>query len=469
MEVNLAEDVFGTDGVRGKVGTFPITPDFMVKLGWAFGEFIRTENPTSQPKTVVIGKDTRLSGYMLETALQAGLVAAGVNCKLVGVLPTPGIAYLTNLENIDAGLMISASHNPFYDNGVKFFLKNANKVSDEKQIEIKKFLASNIKIKECHELGRLQRDNRLVDSYLDFLISSSNSNNASFKDLNLIIDCANGANSRHAEKVFKNFAGRIKLINSSPDGININENCGATNLKSIIAEVKSANVPSIGISFDGDGDRLLMIAEDGSVVTGDDIIYILTKHFIASGIVDNTKGVVGTVMTNLGLELWLRSKNIPFLRTKVGDKYVQEAIKTNGWLLGGELSGHIICNQELPTGDGMLAAIQVLSYIAEQKLSLKEAVSGFEKTPQFLANVNVINKKSILSNSQLQEFCQMVETKLGTEGRIILRPSGTENLLRVMVEGVDNQKINVLGEDLVNKIIEINNNEQQRNISKSIR
>jgi len=421
---------FGTDGIRGKVGKFPITPDFFLKLGWAVGKVFAGK----KGGTVLIGKDTRISGYMFESALEAGLTSAGENVLLVGPIPTPGIAYLTRTFHAQAGVVISASHNPYDDNGIKFFSSQGKKLPDEIEFAIENQLSENISTVPSNKIGKVTRVDDAAGRYIEFCKASIDTS-ISFSDLNIVLDCANGATYHIAPAVFRELGAHVvSELSVKPNGLNINEHCGATRPQALQNEVieKSAN---IGIAFDGDGDRVIMVDAHGQMVDGDEILFIIAKHAKAKNTL--VGGVVGTLMTNLGMEIALRDLDIPFLRAKVGDRYVLELLEEKGWKLGGESSGHIICLDKTTTGDGIIAALQVVAIMQCTGKSLAELKSGMQKFPQVMINVPIKEKIDFTNNSAIQQAVKNAETALGKNGRVLLRASGTEPLIRVMVEGAD--------------------------------
>ncbi len=437
---------FGTDGIRGCVGQHPITADFVLKLGWAAGSVLASNK--KHPK-VVIGKDTRISGYMFESALEAGLSAAGVNIVLLGPMPTPAIAYVTRSLHADAGIVISASHNPYYDNGIKFFGPDGRKLPDELEHEIELYLEKSIETVKSEELGRATRFNDAPGRYIEFSKRSIDAN-ISFNGLKIVVDCANGAAYHIAPKVFEEMGAEVTEIAVDPDGVNINEHCGATQPKMLQCMVE-ANHAHLGIALDGDGDRVIMVDHLGEVVDGDEILLIIAKHLKEIGKLQG--GVVGTVMTNLGLEQAFRDASIPFARSKVGDRYVLEELLARNWRLGGESSGHIISLDVTTTGDGIITALQVLAVMQETGKSLNELKKGMEKMPQVLLNVKKTKRVDVHQNEAIQKAVKLGEDKLKESGRVLLRPSGTEPLIRVMVEGKDAKLINEVAQSIA-KVVE---------------
>ena len=422
---------FGTDGVRGTVGEYPITADFALKLGWAVGKVLGNEHRGK----VLIGKDTRISGYMFESALEAGLIAAGVDVLQLGPMPTPGIAYLTRTFRADAGIVISASHNPFNDNGIKFFSKDGFKLPDSVELEIEAMLDQPMQTVSSAELGKARRVEDARGRYIEFC-KASIASSFDFSNLKVVLDCAHGATYHIAPEVFSELGAEVVTIGVKPNGLNINEGCGATNT-SKLAETVLAEKANIGIAFDGDGDRVMMVDEKGEQVDGDQLLFIIARDAKKRGLLDGG-GIVGTLMTNLGMEKALEKLEIPFVRAKVGDRYVMEQLSKNNWLYGGESSGHIICLNATTTGDGVVAALQVLSVMARLGLSLHELKSGMTKFPQNMINVRLPSKNSKpLDNDVVKAEVKEVEQQLADKGRVLLRASGTEPLIRVMVEGED--------------------------------
>ena len=422
---------FGTDGVRGTVGEYPITADFALKLGWAVGKVLGNE----QGGKVLIGKDTRISGYMFESALEAGLIAAGVDVLQLGPMPTPGIAYLTRTFRADAGIVISASHNPFNDNGIKFFSKDGFKLPDSVELEIEAMLDQPMQTVSSAELGKARRVEDARGRYIEFC-KASIASSFDFSNLKVVLDCAHGATYHIAPEVFSELGAEVVTIGDKPNGLNINEGCGATNT-SKLAETVLSEKANLGIAFDGDGDRVMMVDEKGEQIDGDQLLFIIARDAKKRGLLDGG-GIVGTLMTNLGMEKALEKLEIPFVRAKVGDRYVMEQLSKHNWLYGGESSGHIICLNATTTGDGVVAALQVLSVMARLGLSLHELKSGMTKFPQNMINVRLPSKSSKpLDNDVVKAEVKEIEQQLADKGRVLLRASGTEPLIRVMVEGED--------------------------------
>ncbi|GGC61942.1 phosphoglucosamine mutase [Marinobacter halophilus] len=426
---------FGTDGIRGHVGESPITPEFMLHLGWAAGQAFKRKG---QHNSVLIGKDTRLSGYMFESALEAGLSAAGVDVKLLGPMPTPAIAYLTRTFRASAGIVISASHNPHHDNGIKFFSPSGTKLDDALEAEIERWLDTPIEVCDPNELGKASRVDDAPGRYVEFC-KSTVPNEFTLDGMHIVLDCAHGATYHVAPKVFQELGAQLTVIGANPDGLNINLNVGSTHLdalKQVVVEKKA----DLGIAFDGDGDRVLMVDQDGSEVDGDELLYILASQRHARGRLHG--GVVGTLMTNLGVELALREIGIEFERASVGDRYVMERLLANNWLVGGEGSGHMVIRDCTSTGDGIVSALQVLLAIRGSGKTMAQLRQGMSKLPQKMVNVRVAQRFDPLSRADIVEAMRRAEADLGGAGRILLRASGTEPLIRVMAEGQNADDIN---------------------------
>ncbi|QNU65222.1 phosphoglucosamine mutase [Vreelandella titanicae] len=425
---------FGTDGVRGRVGEFPMTPDFAMKLGWAAGQVLGAEGV----REVLIGKDTRASGYMLESALEAGFSAAGVNVALVGPLPTPGVAYLTSTFRADAGVVISASHNPFDDNGIKIFGQGGQKLNDIQEQEIERWLQvaidGGMTCVSSEKLGKARRIDDAAGRYTEYC-KANLPGHLSLNGLKIVLDSANGAGYRVGPAVFRELGAELISIHDKPNGLNINENCGATSMQSLCDAVL-AHQADMGIALDGDADRLMMVDHTGAVVDGDELLYLLAKDAKRAGY---TGGVVGTQMSNLGLEQALNGLNIPFKRAKVGDRYVLEQLNAMGWRLGGEGSGHLLSLDHASTGDAIIASLRVLASLLEQQATLYDAKQGMHKLPQTLINVRYTAQAGHdpLDTPAVLQAVALVERQLGQAGRVLLRKSGTEPLIRVMVEAVD--------------------------------
>lgn len=423
----MAKKYFGTDGVRGEVGQFPITPDFVLKLGYAAGQVL-VQHDTDQKPTVLIGKDTRISGYMLEAALVAGFTAAGVNVVQTGPLPTPGVAYLTRALRLSAGVMISASHNAYSDNGIKFFAEGGVKLSDEVELEIEAKIDEEMKTQPSARLGRARRISGADDRYIEFCKSTFPSH-SDLRGLKLVIDTANGAGYGVAPKVFHELGAQVVSIGNEPNGYNINEKCGATHTKTLQAAVLQ-NEADYGIALDGDGDRLMMVDKNGQVYDGDSLIYVIAKARAGEGV--NIGGVVGTVMTNMAVENALKEQGVDFCRAKVGDRYVLEQLNRRGWLVGGEASGHILCMDKHNTGDGIISALQVLAALQTLNQDLAAICADWQPYPQTMINVRIQKGQNWQEASK--GVLAEVEKELEGKGRVVLRASGTEPVVRVMVE-----------------------------------
>lgn len=415
----MSRKYFGTDGVRGKVGVHPITPEFVMKLGFAAGKVLAQEGAQ-----VIIGKDTRISGYMFESALEAGFSYAGVDVALLGPFPTPGIAYLTKTLGMLAGCVVSASHNPYFDNGIKFFGSDGQKLDDDIELQIEALLDQPMIGVESDKLGKARRVNDANGRYIEFCKSSVQ--NLSLKGLHLVLDCAHGATYQVAPAVFKELGAEITVIGNNPNGTNINDHVGSTSPEAMCAKVIECNA-DMGIAFDGDGDRLLMVDAQGNCFDGDDLLYILALH-------RREQAVVGTLMSNFGFEQSLQKHGINLIRAKVGDRYVLEQMKAHNLSLGGENSGHIICMDKHCTGDGIIAALQVLSALNSMQATFKTALQSLLKYPQIMLNVKYSAGKQ-WESAELLAKKEEITHKLANMGRILIRPSGTEPVVRVMVEG----------------------------------
>lgn len=427
----MTKRYFGTDGIRGKVGEHPITPDFILKLGWACGRVFTREFNREGGCLVIIGKDTRVSGYMFESALEAGLVAAGVNVKLLGPMPTPAIALMTRTQNAEAGIVISASHNPFYDNGIKFFGADGSKLSDEIEHAIEAELELELTTVPSREIGKVVRVEDATGRYIEFC-KSTVPEGFSLRGLRIAVDCAHGATYHIAPGVLSELGAEVITMGAEPDGFNINEGVGSTDLTAL-SELVRQHSADIGIAYDGDGDRVLMTDDKGEVLDGDELVYIIAMHRLATGHSD--AGVVGTQMSNLGLELALKDAGLQFERAQVGDRYVKAAMEANGWHLGGESSGHIICSDVTTTGDGIVASLQVLMALQAAGGDLAALRAGITMYPQTMINVTIGGKVDVADYPALGTAVAAMEKRLGAEGRVLLRPSGTEPKMRVMVEG----------------------------------
>ena len=420
---------FGTDGVRGKVGTYPITPDFAFKLGWAAGKVLASQGS----KMVLIGKDTRISGYMLESALEAGLAAAGLSAAFTGPMPTPAIAYLTRTFRAEAGIVISASHNPYYDNGIKFFSAKGTKLPDEIEEAIEAMLEQPMDCVESAELGKASRINDAAGRYIEFC-KGTFPVHLGLEGYKIVVDCANGATYHIAPNVLRELGAEVIEIGTDPNGLNINEKCGATDVTALQAKVVEMKA-DVGLAYDGDGDRIMMVDHLGNKVDGDQILFIIAREALRSGQLKG--GVVGTLMSNMSLEIALKMLGVPFLRANVGDRYVLEKMVENDWTLGGENSGHIIIADKNTTGDGIVASLAVLAAMAQHKLSLNELSSAVKLFPQVLINVRFAGGNNPLESDAVKSVAADVEKRLEGKGRILLRKSGTEPLIRVMVECQD--------------------------------
>ena len=436
---------FGTDGIRGRVGDQPITPEFMLRLGWAAGQAFKQDG---QRNSVLIGKDTRLSGYMFESALESGLSAAGVDVKLLGPMPTPAIAYLTRTFRAAAGIVISASHNPHHDNGIKFFSAAGTKLDDALEARIDEWQDRSIEVCEPAELGKAFRVDDAPGRYVEFC-KSTVPNEFTLDGLHIVLDCAHGATYHVAPKVFRELGARISVIGADPDGLNINLGVGSTHLDALSKAVVEKQA-DLGIAFDGDGDRVLFVDRDGSEVDGDELLYIIASQRHQRGRLKG--GVVGTLMTNLGVELALKEQGIEFERAKVGDRYVMERLLANDWVLGGEGSGHLVIRDCTTTGDGIVSALQVLLAVSRSGKSLAELRSGMTKLPQEMINVRVAERFDPLSRKDIAEAVNQAEAELGDEGRVLLRASGTEPLIRVMAEGKDAERIGRVARQLADVV-----------------
>ena len=420
---------FGTDGVRGLVGQAPITPDFVLKLGWAAGRVLSNKGTNK----VIIGKDTRISGYMLESALEAGLAAAGLQAAFTGPMPTPAVAYLTRTFRAEAGIVISASHNPYYDNGIKFFSSEGTKLPDDIEQAIEEEMEKPLTCVESAMLGKAYRINDAAGRYIEFCKGTFPSE-LSLAGYRIVVDCAHGATYHIAPNVFRELGAEVITLGCEPNGTNINDKVGATDVAALQAKVIETKA-DFGIALDGDGDRVIMVDEEGNKVDGDQIAYIIARDALRRG--ELKGGVVGTLMTNLGMEVALKKLGIPFVRAKVGDRYVMEELIRHGWLIGAENSGHVIMLDKVTTGDGIVAGLQVMASIVGSKMSLKELAGGMTMYPQVLENVRFSGDSNPLESEAVLAAQAAVEARLGNSGRVLLRKSGTEPLIRVMVEGED--------------------------------
>ena len=445
----MARQFFGTDGIRGVVGQDPITPDFFIRLGFAIGSILvkNNHNKIKHP-SVVIGKDTRVSGYMLESALEAGFIAAGVNVYLTGPMPTPAIAYLTKALRSQAGVVISASHNPFPDNGIKIFSEAGEKLSDAFEIEVELALNQPIKTVLPHDLGKAKRVDDAPDQYVEFC-KSTFPENLNLHGLKIVLDCAHGATYHVAPKIFSELGADVITLGNEPDGFNINLDVGSTNPKTI-KEATLKHKADLGIAFDGDGDRVVMIDHLGHIVDGDQLVLVIARALKQKNQLKG--GVVGTLMTNMAIENALNDLGVEFVRTDVGDRYVLETLLEKGWSIGGENSGHILTLEQHSTGDAIIASLQVLKSLRLLNQSLYEATKDSPLYPQVLINVETNKKIDLENNKSIQDAIKIVESKLNDKGRVLLRPSGTEPKIRVMVEGEDLKEVKSAAE-LIAKVV----------------
>ncbi|MCP4469718.1 MAG: phosphoglucosamine mutase [Gammaproteobacteria bacterium] len=440
----MSREYFGTDGIRGRVGQAPMTVDFIMKLGWAAGKVLSQ----SSHGQVVIGKDTRISGYMFESALEAGLAAAGLDVMLLGPMPTPAIAYITQSQRASAGIVISASHNPYHDDGVKFFNGDGFKLPDETEAEIEAVLEQSLVMVEPEQIGKATRMDDAKGRYVEFCKSSIDFH-TSLRGMKLVVDCANGATYHIAPAVFRELGAEVIEVGTSPNGMNINHQVGALHPESMRTHVLE-NGADMGIAFDGDGDRVMMMDAHGEVKNGDQLLFIIARARLAGGQLKG--GVVGTVMSNLGFEHALQEADIPFVRAAVGDRHVMEKLVQNDWQLGGESSGHIICLDKTTTGDGIIASLQVLDALIRNKQTLTEACSEMVVYPQTMINVPISKPLDLNRSPQIQDALQAAEKELAQSGRVLLRPSGTEPLIRVMVEGRDASQVEDLAARLAKTV-----------------
>lgn len=425
----MSRRYFGTDGIRGRVGEFPITPEFILKLGWAAGKVLARHGGDAR-RLILIGKDTRISGYLFESALEAGIISAGVDVGLLGPMPTPAIAYLTRTFNAQAGIVISASHNPHADNGIKFFSSEGRKLPDSIEQEIEAQLDLAMSIENSHALGKARRISDAAGRYIEFC-KSTVPFGFHLRGMRIVVDCANGATYHIAPNVLRELGADVIEMAVHPDGININQACGSTHPQALQQAVVTQSA-DLGIALDGDGDRVLFVDHTGELVDGDELLFVIAMHQSMRG---KCSGVVGTQMSNLGFELALADQGIPFLRAKVGDRYVIEAMQQHGWQLGGESSGHIVCDHFTTTGDGIVSALQVLRAVKDSGYPLATLKQGMRKFPQVMINVRVASRVDLEQFPQIASAVQAAEQQLGDRGRVLLRPSGTEPLVRVMVEG----------------------------------
>lgn len=427
----MSKPFFGTDGIRGAVGTEPITPQTIVHLGWALGTTIKKHYGKG---SVLVGKDTRVSGYLLESAMEAGLSSSGMDVTMLGPLPTPAIAYLTQTARANAGVVISASHNPYSDNGIKFFSPDGSKISDQIQDEIEALMQVEIQVVDSTELGKAYRMDDAVGRYVEFC-KGTIPRRMSFKGLKVALDCANGAAYQSAPAVFHELGADIHVINNSPNGYNINNDCGSTHIEGLQRLVLDQQC-DVGIAFDGDADRVLMVDQYGEIVDGDQLLFVIADSLRKQGRLKG--GVVGTLMSNFGMEKALQQRDIPFVRAKVGDRYVMQELKSRDWVLGGESSGHIICLDKTTTGDGLVSALQVLTQMTFMEKPLNELAGEMQMYPQKMINVRLpegTNAASVCGLEAIETAVSEAEATLADSGRVLLRPSGTEPVIRVMVEG----------------------------------
>ncbi|WP_293758755.1 phosphoglucosamine mutase [uncultured Paraglaciecola sp.] len=435
---------FGTDGIRGRVGENLINPEFVMKLGWAVGKILAGRGTNK----ILIGKDTRISGYMLESALEAGLSAAGINIGLLGPMPTPAIAYLTKTFRSEAGIVISASHNPYYDNGIKFFSADGMKLDDDIEIAIENQMDKPMECVASEKLGKVVRIADAAGRYIEFCKGNFPSS-LSLKGLKIVVDCANGATYHIAPNVLSELGADVIEIGTKPDGLNINRKVGATSMKAITESVIK-NKADLGFALDGDGDRLMLVDHKGNVIDGDQIVFIIARDALERGYLQG--GVVGTVMSNLGLEVALGALGVPFVRSKVGDRYVMELLKKKGWEIGGEGSGHVLNLAAASTGDGIVAGLQVLAAMLCANKTLNELSRGMIKFPQTLINVRFAENTRPLEDNSVKQAVIEAENALGGNGRVLLRKSGTEPLVRVMVEANDAQDSTTWAEHIADAV-----------------
>ncbi len=445
----MTKSFFGTDGIRGAVGVEPITPKTIVHLGWALGTVVKQHYGKG---SVLVGKDTRVSGYLLESAMEAGLSSAGMDVTMLGPLPTPAIAYLTQTARANAGVVISASHNHYSDNGIKFFSPNGSKISDEMQTEIEALMSQTMSVVKSKELGKAHRMDDAVGRYVEFC-KGTIPRRMDFKGLKVAIDCANGAAYQSAPAVFHELGADIHVINNQPNGFNINNNCGSTHIEGL-QQLVLEQACDVGIAFDGDADRVLMVDMHGDVVDGDQLLFIIADSLRKQGRLKG--GVVGTLMSNFGMEKALKERDIPFVRAKVGDRYVMQELKARDWVIGGESSGHLICLDKTTTGDGLVSALQVLTQMKFMERPLHELAAEMQMYPQTMINVSLPAGTNAVSVCELDAVTKAVEAaELGLDGagRVLLRPSGTEPVIRVMVEGQNEALVKSTCED-ISKVVE---------------
>ncbi|MDX2427977.1 MAG: phosphoglucosamine mutase [Xanthomonadales bacterium] len=442
---DMKNKYFGTDGIRGRVGDTPVTADFMLRLGRAAGKVLAA----GDSRSVVIGKDTRISGYMFESALEAGLAAAGANVALLGPMPTPAIAYLTRTLHACAGIVISASHNPFYDNGIKFFSGEGEKLPDEIERAIEEELAQPFSTVASEKMGKAIRIDDAAGRYIEFC-KGTIPFEITLRGLKIVVDCANGATYKVAPAVFGELGAKVITVGVNPDGLNINEKCGSI-YPEFVSQAVLEHGADLGIALDGDGDRVVMVNARGEVVNGDELLYILAKDRQDKGLLQG--GVIGTVMSNFGLELALKKRDIPFMRSPVGDRHIHKALVSKGWTLGGEASGHLLCLDRTSTGDGIVSALQVLEVMVSNGKGLADLTSDVQKLPQVMINVQTSEAFADLESSEeINSAVKYIEGQLGDTGRVILRPSGTEPLIRVMLEGSDESQVKQLATELADVV-----------------
>ena len=439
----MSRKYFGTDGIRGRVGEYPITPDFVLRLGWAVGKVFSRRGDGQN--LILIGKDTRISGYMFESALEAGLINAGVDVGLLGPMPTPAIAYLSQAFRAQAGIVISASHNPYYDNGIKLFTGKGEKLPDDIELEIEAELEK--EMISAEKLGKARRIDDAQGRYIEYC-KSTLPRGLKLNDYHIVLDCSHGATYQVAPNVFQELGAKVDVIHAAPDGLNINENCGSTHPELLCEKVVEVGA-DLGIAFDGDGDRVFFVDSEGELVDGDELLFLIAS---ARHQLRGCTGAVGTLMSNYGLELAFKQLGIPFARAGVGDRYVLEVMRNKGWMLGGESSGHIICGDVATTGDGVVSALQVVNALHILAQPLAQAKKGMTKLPQKMINVRLAKKISIAGSAIIAEAVAQAETTLAGTGRVLLRPSGTEPLIRVMVEGEDITLVESLAKHLADVV-----------------
>lgn len=440
----MTRKYFGTDGIRGRVGEYPITPEFCLRLGWAVGKVFASRGGSH----ILIGKDTRISGYMLESVLESGLASAGANVSLMGPMPTPAVAYLTRTLRADAGIVISASHNPYYDNGIKFFDGMGNKLADEVELQIEAQLEKEMVCVDSDRLGKAARIDDAAGRYIEFCKATVN-RGFRLSGLHIVLDCAHGATYHVAPRVFEELGAKVTLMGCDPDGFNINAECGSTHPAALAALVVATSA-DVGIAFDGDGDRVFMVDHTGELVDGDQLLYIIARQRADEQRING--GVVGTVMSNFGLEKALAEANIPFVRAPVGDRYVLEVMRNQGWEIGGESSGHILCLDLTTTGDAIVAALQGLCAMVQRGETLAKLTQGMQKLPQTLINV-AVNEPGVRAQAKDVTAAVMAKNgELAGRGRVLIRPSGTEPVVRVMVEGEESELVSTIAAELADVV-----------------